>query len=315
MDLGFNVLLNVLIKMLVPVIGGYVATKAKILSEDYPSKLSHLVLQVCQPFLLVSSVLGVANTRQNVTSGMKVLALGFFVHGLLSLIAFLTTKPLKNKPTGRILEHCILFGNAGFFGIPVVREVFGDIGAFYAGFFIMTFNMVLWSYGIFVLSRSGKSMSMSVKKIFFNAGTIPCAIGLVIFFSGIKVYSPVLEGMRMIGDSCTPISMIIVGSMIARIPIKKLIFRWQPYFVCLVKLVFAPVIIGAVLKLVGFSDTFALFGALMMALPTASSSAMFAQKYELEPELASQTVGVTTVISVITVPVIMQAVKFVVDLF
>ena len=314
MNLGFNVLLNVLIKMLVPVIGGYGMSRAKILPEDYPSKLSHLVLYVCQPFLLVSSVLGVEHTKENMLSGLTVLLLGFVCHGLLALIAFLLTKPFKDKHTGRMLEHCMLFGNVGFFGIPVIREVFGEIGAFYAGFFIVSFNIVLWSYGMFVLSRSGKSMSISVKKIFLNAGTIPCTLGLIIFFTGIKIYAPVLDGMRMVGDSCTPLSMIIVGSMIARIPLKRLIFKWQPYFVCLAKLVIAPVVIGAVLKLIGFSDTFSLFGALMMAFPTASSSAMFAEKYELQPELAAQSVGLTTVISVITVPLIMQAVKFVVNL-
>ena len=314
MDLGFTVLLNVLIKMFIPVIGGYVASKAKILSDDYPSKLSHFVLYVCQPFLLVSSVLGVAHTKENMTSGLTVLLIGFLSHALLALTAFITTKPFKDKHTGRILEHCILFGNVGFFGIPVVKAVFGDIGAFYAGFFIISFNIILWSYGVFVLSRSGKNMSISVKKIFLNAGTIPCTIGLILFFMGVKIYTPVLDGMKMIGDSCTPLSMIIVGSMIARIPIKKLLLSWQPYFVCIIKLLVAPIFVGAVLKLVGFSETFSLFGALMMAFPTASSSAMFAQKNEIRPELAAQTVGLTTIFSVITVPVIMQAVKFVVNL-
>ena len=314
MNLSFDVLLNVLIKMLIPVIGGYVVSRADILTEDYPSKLSHLVLYFSQPFLLVSSVLGVAHTKENMLSGLTILLLGFLSHGLLAVIAFVITKPFKDKQTGRILEHCMLFGNVGFFGIPVVRTIFGDIGAFYAGFFIISFNIVQWSYGVFVLSRSGKNMSISVKKIFLNAGTIPCTIGLILFFSGIKIYAPVLDGMKMIGDSCTPLSMIIVGSMIARIPIKRLIFKWQPYIVCISKLIIAPVIIGAILSLVGFSDKFALFGALMMAFPTASSSAMFASKYDLQPELAAQTVGLTTVISVITVPVIMQAVKFVVNL-
>lgn len=314
MNLGFDVLLNVLIKMLVPVIGGYVASRTGMMSSDYPSKLSHFVLYVCQPFMLVSSVLGVAHTKENMLSGLTVLLLGFLCHGLLALIAFLITKPFKDKHMGRMLEHCMLFGNVGFFGIPVIRVVFGEIGVFYAGFFIISFNIVLWSYGMLVLSRSGKSMSISIKKIFLNAGTIPCTVGLILFFTGIKIYPPVLDGMRMVGDVCTPLSMIIVGSMIARMPIKRLLFRWQPYFVCLTKLIAAPVAVGAVLKLVGFSDTFALFGALMMSFPTASSSAMFAEKHELQPELAAQTVGLTTVISVITVPLVMQAVKFVVNL-
>jgi predicted permease len=247
-------------------------------------------------------------------SGLSMLLLGFIVHILLALIAFLITKPFKDKYTGRILEHCIVFGNVGFFGIPVVREVFGPIGAFYAGFFIISFNMMLWSYGLFVLSRSGRSMNINVKKIFLNAGTIPCTIGLILFFSGLKIYTPIIDGMKMIGDACTPLSMIIIGSMIARIPLKRILFRWQPYFVCLIKLIIAPVIVGAVLKLLGFSDTFTIFGSIMVSFPSASATAMFAQKNEIQPELAAQTVRITTILSVITVPLVMQAVKFVVKL-
>ncbi len=314
MDLGFEVLLNALIKMLIPVLAGYTASRLKILTDDYPAKLSHLVLHICQPFLLVSSVLGVAHTKENMISGLSMLLLGFVVHALLAIIAFAVTKPFKDKHTGRILEHCIMFGNVGFFGIPVVREVFGPIGAFYAGFFIISFNMVIWSYGLFILSRSGKAMSISVKKIFLNAGTIPCTLGLILFFSGIKIYAPVINGMKMIGDACTPLSMIIVGAMIARIPVKKLLFRWQPYFVCLVKLVASPVIVGAILKLIGFSEIFSLFGAIMIAFPTASASAMFAEKYELQPELAAQTVGTATITSIVTIPFTMQLVKFIVEM-
>ena len=314
MNLSFITLLDTLIKMLVAVIGAFVAFKAKILTDDYPDKLSHLVLYVCQPFLLVSSVLGVEHTKENMLSGLSVLLLGFAVHGILAVIAFLATKPFKDKYRGRILEHCILFGNVGFFGIPIIREVFGPIGVFYAGFFIISFNITLWSYGMFVLARSGRSMNVSVRKIFLNAGTIPCSIGLILFFSGIKIYTPIIEGAKVIGDSCTPLSMIVVGTMLARIPFKKLILRWEPYFVCLFKLIVAPVLIGAILKLIGFSDMFSIFGALVGAFPTAASTAMFAQKNDIQPEIAAQTVGITTVISVISVPAVMQIVKYIVNL-
>lgn len=312
MKLDIKTLFDVVITMLVPVIAGFVATKAKILTDDYPKKLSNLVLYVCQPFLLASAVLGTEYSKENVKAGLTVLLIGFLVHGLAAVIAFVSTAPFKDKGLGRIMEHCILFGNVGFFGIPVIRATFGEIGVFYTGFFIITFNIVLWSYGSFVLSRASKDIKLKLTKILFNAGTIPCTIGLILYFCRIPIYPPIVSSMKTIGASCTPLSMIIVGALLARMPVKRLITDWQMYFATFMKLAVVPLATAIVLKLLGFSEYFSIFGALMMALPSASSSAMFAQKYDLHPELAAETVGVSTVISVATIPLIMQLIKIIV---
>lgn len=313
MKLDVKTLFDVVITMLVPVIGGFVATKAKILTDDYPKKLSNLVLYVCQPFLLASAVLGNEYSSEKAMSGLTVILIGFIAHGLAALISFLTTVPFKkDKGVGRILEHCMVFGNVGFFGIPVIRAVYGEEGVFYTGFFIITFNIVLWSYGNLILKRASSEIKLSVKKIFFNAGSIPCVIGLILYFCRVPIYPPIVSSMKTIGASCTPLSMIIVGALLAKMPIKRLISDWQMYIGCIVKLAIIPIVTAVILKLLGFSDYFTIFGALMMALPSASSSAMFAQNYDLHPELAAETVGVSTVISVATIPLIMQLIKIIV---
>lgn len=309
MNIDPKLLFDTLITMVIPVIAGYVATKAKILSEDFSKKLSTLVLYVCQPFLLASSVLGVEYSKANVKNGLTVLLVGFTVHIIAALIAFGGTSFYKDKKKGRITEHCMIFANCGFLGIPVAKAVYGDIGVFYAAFFIITFNLVMWSYGVFVISRANKEMKINPLKILFNAGTVPCSIGLILYFTQIPIYEPVAQGMKNIGSTCTPLSMILVGIMLARIPIKNMFTNISTYYTSLIKLAVIPVVCAIVLKLIGIPEMFSIFGALMMSLPSASSSAMFAQNYDIYPEYAAQNVGISTVFSVGTIPLIMMLIQ------
>ena len=103
--------------------------------------------------------------------------------------------------------------------------------------------------------------------------------------------------------------MIIIGGMIAEIPVKRLISEPHVYYTSFIHLVVLPVVSGLVLKLFGFPREIAIFGALMMSLPSAAASAMFAESYDIRPDLAAQTVGISTLLSVGTVPLIMQLVN------
>lgn len=312
MNLDVKTLFDVVLTMIVPVIGGFVATKAKILGDEYPKKLSHLVLYVFQPFLLASAVLGSEYSPKKALSGLTVLIIGVIAHALAALVAFLLSSAFRDKGVGRIVEHSIIFGNTGFFGIPVIRAVYGEEGVFYTGFFVIIFNVVLWSYGNLVLKRATSDIKISPLKIIFNAGTIPCTIGLLLYFLRVPIYPPIITGMKSIGSACTPLSMVIIGSLFARVPIKNLLRNWQACVACVSKLFIVPIVTAIVLKLLCFPEYFAVFGALMMSLPSAASTAMFAQNYDLNSELAAEIVGLCTVLSIVTIPLVGQIINFIV---
>ncbi len=309
MKIDPQTLYNTLITMVVPVFAGFVAAKAGVLKDDFAKKLSTLILYVCQPFMLVTATLGVQYSDELLFDGLMILLCGFIAHALAAAIAFGGTSFFKDKSQGRIIEHCMIFGNCGFFGFPIAKAVFGDIGLFYGGFFVIAFNIVMWSYGVFIIGRANKDMKIKALKILLNAGTVPCTLGFLLYVLRVEIYAPVLDSMRMIGDTCTPLSMILIGIMLSRIPLKRYITEVSCYYSTAVKVFIIPVVTAAVLTLLGFSETFTLFASMMMALPTASSSAMFAQNYELRPELAAETVGVSTLISVITIPPTMQLIQ------
>lgn len=310
MTIDPKTLYDTLISMVIPVFAGFLAAKFGVLSDDFSKKLSSLILYVCQPFMLATAVMGAEYSKENLNAGLTVLACGFIAHAFAAAIAFGGTFFLKDKTKARMIEHCMQFGNCGFFGFPMAKVAFGSKGLFYGGFFIIAFNVVMWSYGVLVIGRANKDLKIKLTKIFLNAGTVPCTIGLLLYILRIPIYSPVFNSMNMIGDTCTPLSMILVGMMLARIPIKKYVTEYHCYYATAVKIFVVPIGSALVLNLLGFSELYCLFGAMMMALPCASSCAMFARNYDTCPEFAAQTVGVSTLISVLTIPPVMQLIQY-----
>ncbi len=307
-------LYNTLLKMVVPVVAGYTVAKAGVVKGDFAKKLSTLILYVCQPFMLATATFGAEYSDTLFKRGLLALLCGFIGHALAAGIGFCGTCFFKDKARGRIIEHCVVFGNCGFFGFPVLKAAFGDIGLFCGGFFIAAFNTVLWSYGMIIIGRANKELKIKLTKIFLNAGTIPCVLGVVLYALRFKLYAPIYDSMTMIGDVCTPLSLILVGIMLARVPLRSYIKEYSSYYGMVLKLFIIPIVTGVIMKLLGFSDFFTLLSAMMMALPTASSTAMFAETYDLHPDIAAQTVGVSTLISVVTLPPVMILVQEIIQL-
>lgn len=312
MNIDIKTLFDSALIMFIPVLAGIAAAKLGYFKDGFSKKLSAFVLNVAQPFMLVTSMLGVEYSEENLHSGLMILLAAAVVHAISAVVAYLTTFRMKDQGERRISEFCMQFSNCGFFGFPLLKAVYGDIGVFWGGFYVTVFNVVMWTYGIFILSRANPEMKIRVTKIFLNSGSVPCILGFILYLLRFSFYQPVYHSMDLIGSTCTPLSMIIIGGMIAEIPIKRLISDPHVYHTSFIHLIVLPVVCGLALKWVGFSREIAIFGALMISLPCAAASAMFAENYDIRPDLAAQTVGISTLLSVGTVPLIMQLVNAIV---
>ena len=302
MKLDITTLFDSALIMFIPVLAGIAAARLGYFKDGFSKKLSAFVLNIAQPFMLVTSMLGLEYSEENLRSGLVVLLAAVIVHAAAALVALLSTCRIRDQKVRRVSEFCMIFSNCGFFGFPLLKAVYGDIGVFWGGFYVTVFNIVMWTYGVFILSRANREMKIKITKIFINNGS-------VLYILRFRFYQPVYHSMDLIGSTCTPLSMIIIGGMIAEIPVKRLISEPHVYYTSFIHLVVLPVVSGLVLKLFGFPREIAIFGALMMSLPSAAASAMFAESYDIRPDLAAQTVGISTLLSVGTVPLIMQLVN------
>lgn len=198
----------------------------------------------------------------------------------------------------------IAFSNVAFMGIPVMNAIYGPESIFYLTIYNMLFNLCLYLYGASLMGYgTGIKTKFHIKQM-INPGIISGIIALIIYFLNIKLHVVISDSLSMIGGLTTPIAMMIIGSTLAKLPFKDIFNEWHIYPFTIVKQIIIPVLAYPVLKLF-ISDPLLLGVTLIMiAMPVANSAVLFATQYNGDEALAAKTVCITTLLSIITIPVI-----------
>lgn len=293
---------------------GIIAGKTKVIDEVTSARLSTVTVKIGQPFLIINAMLSIERTSDNIKTGLFVLGLGFVMHAVMALIAYLCAKGIRDLDERKLSEFGMIFANCGFIGLPILESIFGNEGLFYGAFYVFGFNVISWTWGIMILARKREDIKLTPKKILINFGTVPSVIGFLIFLSGITLPESVQSLAGYLGSLCTPLSMLITGANLARRDLRKMFTSRSVYLVNLVKLVVMPLVITTALWLAGLSDTMVVFGAVMAALPCAAVITMFGEMYSISPGYAAELVGSTSLLCTATLfPVIYYA-QFLVSL-
>lgn len=305
---------NTVITLFIVVIVSFAATKFKLVTEGFTKGFSTFIICVAQPFMIVDSLCRVQFSLENLKNGFTVTGLGFISLAICAAVGFLATKPFRDENDRKIGTFALVFANTGFMGIPVLKALFGEIGAFYGAFFMITFQVVLWTYGMILLGRGRDDIKVKPLNLIFNYGTVPCIIGIILYLLPFELPAPVSSAVSMLGSLCAPGSMIIVGSILASVPLRELFLDAKVYLICAVRLLVLPALICGICVLCRLpSETVYLFTTLT-ALPCATNSAMYAQTYDISPGLAAKSASLTTLFSVATVPLMLTAARFLLSL-
>jgi len=312
MDIGNLIPLIITLTLLLVV--GFIAGKAKLIDEVSTARLSTVTVKIGQPFLIINGMIGLERTAENVKIGLEVLLLSLGMHAVMSLIAFLCAKGIKNFDERKLSEFGMIFANCGFIGIPILESIFGGFGPFYGSFYIFGFNVLSWTWGIMILARGRSDIKMTPKKILLNFGTIPAVIGFLLFLSGIPMPDYIKSLCSYLGALCTPLSMLITGANLARRSLKKMFTNKAVYLVNFVKLIAMPFVITTLLWLLGFNDTMIMLGAVLSALPSAAVVTMFGEMYSISPGYAAELVGSTSILCMATLFPMIYYAQFLISL-
>ncbi|MBP3919210.1 MAG: AEC family transporter [Clostridia bacterium] len=312
MTVSFSVTAQAVTSMLLLMMIGLYSAKTGIIDEPMSKKLSKLTVNVAQPFMLVNALVNVEYSRDNLKAGLGILGIGLLSHAILALFSFLCAHYVRRDRVERILtEYSMTFVNAGFMGFPILSTLFGDMGLFWGAFYVVAFNLSVWSYGMIVLSRAkgkaetadGEKIKINPLKMVWNHGTTPCILGFLLFVFQIHLPAPVSATIGYMNNICTPIVLLVIGANLARLPLKEIFLDVQMYIFAILRLLAAPTLIALLYHICGMSDDRVVFFTIMASLPTAAVTAMFAEIYDLRPDYASKTVGMSTLLSMFTIPV------------
>ncbi len=280
---------------------GWIAGKLNIVDAVSTERLSTLIMKIGQPFLIINSLISQEYSRENLYTGLKILALGLCMHTFMAVIAFLCSRGIKDFDEKKLSEYAMFLANCGFIGFPIVEALYGAEGLFYGAFYIVSFHLFVWTWGVLILARGREDIKITPKKILFNFGTIPCLIGFLLFVSHIPLPDFATRLSGYLAGICTPISIIISGANIARRSLKKMLTNKNVYRVCAVKLIVMPLAVTLVLWLLGLPDYMVVFGSIMASMPCPAVVTMFGEMYRISPGYAAELVGSSTIFCVVTI--------------
>ena len=312
----FDSLLSMIATLFVLLAVGFVAGKCNIIDGIASKRLSALILKVAQPALIIESLIGMDYTRENLLLGLEALALGFGVHAFMAVVAYVACVKFKKLDERKITEFALVFGNCGFIGIPIMRSMYGDVGAFMTSFFIVSFNLLIWSWGISILARKRDDIKLTPRKIFFNFGSVPSIIGFILFIipaflPNFKLPDFALTSISYVGSLCTPVSTMIIGALLSTRTVKQIFGSGKVYYLCAFKLIIIPLLVCVLMKLLGFSEMWILFGTAITSMPSATAVSMQAELYDISPGYSAQCVGTSSLLSVATMPCVIMIAEFV----
>jgi predicted permease len=279
---------------------GFFLGKAKIIDTKFNKTLVNLLLMVFMPaslFVAFPSAFDQA-TSDMFFKGMLAGAIVMFSLVVVSRIVF--NKYIYKGELRYESQFAFIFNNATFLGYPIIASTFGQQGIIpYCGF-IIAFNIALFSYGVFLFQR--KVTAKLFLGIITNPNIIAVVAGMVLFMTGFKLPSFVMDAAQFTGNATTALSVICIGFMLSHAKFLKLLKKWRLILTAIVQLVLGPLITYGLLRALSFPDEVVYVCTLIQALPTATSLGLFAAKYGGNDIESSELVTISTALSLGIMP-------------
>lgn len=284
--------------LMILILIGYACGKRKVLNDEAVDSMSTIALMIASPCTIIESF--VREYDAGMAKGMLfVVLITFVVHAIAYFVSKLTFR--GNDARSRVLRFEIIFGNCGYMGIPLVKMILGSTGVFYGGIFLGIFNIIIWTLGIVLMS--GDNKDISIKKL-INPNIIAVFVGALIFLLSIPVPDIVLQPIKYMSSLFIPIPMMVIGYCLSKISFAEIFTQLDYYIVCLMRLIIVPIILLGLLYIIKVDKVIALCCIISSAVPASASSSMMTILYKQDYETAANIVSVSTVLSIITLPIV-----------
>ena len=282
---------------------GILLSRRGFLSPQGPKDLGAILLRIIIPCVIVKSYITTYSRERLLELALSAgLALAAFI--LAMGIAYLVYGKRR-----RIENFAAAFCNAGFIGIPLAQAVIGDEGVFYMAASVALLNLFQWTYGVYIMTD--RKDSIRAKTIVKNPVVIAIVVGIALFLSRLPVPGILTSTLGYIAGMNTPVAMILMGTYMAKLPWRKLLDK-RAYGCVLLRLVVIPAVVLAVFWALPISNqNVALAAYLAAATPVGANICVLAQQYDCDYEFSVVTVCLSTVLSIVTVPLMVSLAQMV----
>ena len=298
---------------------GFLCQRIKLLTEEANKCMADIVMYFVTPCVIINAFSATLYPREELLGILKnigaVALIAVAVHVVMILLVTVIFR-FKNEDKKRLMRFAAVFSNAGFIALPLAQALIdtpeSHEGALYAAVYLAVFNIALWTWGY--ADMSGESSGMSVRKILLNPGIIGVAVGLVFFTSplyitlngeaGLRLPSVIAEAVSALSALNLPLPMLMVGFYLGKADLIAAFKDGWSYLCIALRLLVFPLATLGILYLCGVRGNVLLVSVIGACAPVGATATIFAAKFGRDTELSVRLVSLSTVLSMVTMPLI-----------
>ena len=302
---------------------GFLAFRLGVFGKTGQKEISALIVRILNPFLMISSILSHTGEADGPVL-LQNLAMVSLYYAFVIAAGFLYVHLRRLSHREQCLQQLMLvFSNVGFLGIPVVRAVYGPQYVLYLVFYMLFFNVLAYTYGIYLAGsladspaapavsaqpaktgpRGASPRHFQLRRI-VNIGTVSGVIAILLFILRPPVPEPVQEFCSYMGNACVPLSMILIGGSLAQLPLREIFRNPENYIFTAVKMLLFPAVGILLARLLPFAPEVRNVFYLVLSMPVASLAGMLAEEYGHSGNDVNKVTAMTTLASVLTIPLL-----------
>ena len=292
--------LNQMLVILFAVAMGYLAHRLGYLGGETNQKLSKIVIHIGIPALTLAAVIN--NSDGPGLEELKGVAWTILVFYALSFgLALLLPRFIGGtKLQQGVWRFSMVFSNAAFVGYPVVEGLFGAEGLFYAVMLVLP--MTLFNFTLAPLMLSG-TLRFDWRKL-ITPGTVCAILALAMTLTGWRPPAMVGEMMDLVGDITIPLSLLVLGSMLASMPGKSVFSSPRLWVLSAVRLFLMPGILALVLRGLRTDPLLMSVAVIQIGMPVAVNGSMMCMEFGGDAETMAKGVFLSTVLCILTIPIV-----------
>jgi hypothetical protein len=294
---------------------GFGLTKKKLFSEKTIAELTTFILYLVTPCVIIESF-----NRPFDADMLNALLLSFLaaivVHVLSIFIAFLFIRD-RDKNTQTIFRFGVVFSNCAFMALPLQQALLGSEAVFYGSSFIAVFNLFVWTHGYGIMKidpenkgqkKSGQMIFSQLIKTLLNPGIASVFLGLFLFLTSTKLPFFIQKPIQYLAALNTPLPMIVIGFYVASVKDFSILKDKKMFLASFLRLIFIPLLSLVLFYAVGIRGLLLSSLIISASTPVGATLVMFSIKFNKDAKKAGAFVAFTTLVSVLTMPIIIALV-------
>jgi malate permease and related proteins len=310
--------------MFLLIVAGYGARRLKVVDGHFGASLANFIFNIVFPALIIRSM-NIPFNVDDLRNGAVLMLICAVVMGAMFFLAAGANAATgrigeRTDAMARILRFAMMFPNYTFMAYPVIEALYGKTGLFYVTMYTMPMRVVFYTLGPLVMAGMRKADGAAADgttiregegggwKALLNPAVLSIPIGLLLYVFSVELPLPLAKSLDYLASVATPMGMVVSGLALADSDLRRLFSEGRVFLLTAMRLVLAPALVWGALSLLALAPGLAVdplvlkVAVIFSAMPAASSTTIFALRFRTDPDRAAAAVFVTTVLSILTVP-------------